>query len=279
MSGRWQLAVAEAPVGEGRGEDRWLFHEAPNGTAWAAVIDGASSEARETPTGGEYADGLRSAILTVLRATPDRDLIAIVRSAIADAARRLELPKPSAPSAALGLARWTDTGVAVAVLGDVSVAILSDTAETVIRDDRISKVGTPERARYKDALHAGAGYGSAHRDTMGRLREAERRARNTEGGYWIAADDPAAANHALTYVTSGPVSKLVLASDGAAAALSRYNIVRDWRAFSELALRSPGNIERAIRACEQSDSRGQHWPRSKKHDDLTALVIARATDV
>jgi hypothetical protein len=270
---RWKVTVVEDAAGDGPGEDRWMFHEESDGSAWAAVIDGASSHADECPTGGEYADALRAALLETLSNHGEQTPSDALARAIGITARNLELPRPSAPSAAVALARWTDSGVSAAILGDVSVVLLSSSKEEAASDDRLGDVGRQERHLYKEALRAGGGYGASHRATMKRLRDIETSARNRQGGYWIAAEDPEASAHAVTLEAEAPAMGLLLASDGAASGVTRYGLWSNWRGLARSLEENPRAMIDRLRSIENQDARGQRWPRSKPHDDLVALLI------
>jgi hypothetical protein len=162
------------------------------------------------------------------------------------------------------------------VLGDVTVALIGRTDEQVVRDTRLGEVGKDLRAQYKNALRAGAGFGAEHERTLGMLRTLERQARNNDPGYWIAAHEPHAALHAMTYETSG-ILAAVLATDGAAAAVTRYSLFDNWRRFGEAVRHDPDHFRRCLRDTELSDPLGQRWPRSKASDDAVALVVAAPT--
>lgn len=269
--------MAEAPAGDGPGEDRWLFHQTRDGTAWAAVIDGASSSATQGPTGGDYADALRAGLLAAVQSDPRREPSDALARGIKTAIKTLGLPQPSAPSAAVGIARWTEEGIQVACLGDVAVALVFPVSERVLQDSRLGQVDQEDRSRYKRALQAGAGYGTAHEETLARLRQAERACRNVDGGYWIAADDPAAASKALTLTDSRELDMVVLASDGAAAAITRYEVCRNWRTLAEMVMHNQQAFIDRVRSAESHDPDGRRWPRSKPSDDLAVLVVERSS--
>jgi hypothetical protein len=160
------------------------------------------------------------------------------------------------------------------VLGDVSIVAPQGKSYRVLRDTRLSQVARPLRTSYKDALRNGQGFSKDHEEMLRKLRSAERKARNQDGKYWIAADDPEAADHALPLVESPPPGTVILASDGASASVSRYKLLPDWHAFAA-AVQDPSVFVESIRRAERLDAEGQRWPRSKPHDDITALVLSQ----
>jgi hypothetical protein len=95
--------------------------------------------------------------------------------------------------------------------------------------------------------------------------------RNTQDGYWVAQNDPAASAHALTGSVSGAVGAVV-ASDGAALLCTEFGQM-DWRGYLELAYREgPTGLIAATRRAELSDPERTRWFRYKVSDDATAVV-------
>jgi len=83
------------------------------------------------------------------------------------------------------------------VLGDVTIAIEASDGVQVITDNRVSATAKAERAeadRYP--------FGSAEKQAaLLRMKHAELAARNQPGGYWVAAENPTVAIHAIYRVT------------------------------------------------------------------------------
>jgi hypothetical protein len=108
---------------------------------------------------------------------------------------------------------------------------------------------------------------------MDALRQSERAARNTDDGYWIAADVPLAADHAKEIELVEPIEGVVLASDGAAAAVQKYELVPGWREFANPVMRDGQALPDLVREAELRDPDGRRWPRSKRHDDMAAQAL------
>ncbi len=135
------------------------------------------------------------------------------------------------------------------------------------------------RREIRAALRRGEGYGSgAHAARVRHLREHERVARNTDGGYWISAYEPSAASRARsgTYsISQGPgeLRRLALLSDGVERAVSTLGIWPSWaellRALSEL---GPASCISRVRAAELADPDGLKRPRTSPDDDASAIV-------
>ena len=124
-----------------------------------------------------------------------------------------------------------------------------------------------------DRLARGGGYDDTHRDLLRALVGEQRRHRNRPDGYWIAEATPHAAGHAIT--RSWPrvaVTTALLASDGVSRGSGRA--VPDWAAALRLVReRGPDALLDAVRAPEQADPEGRHWPRSKPYDDQALVVV------
>jgi hypothetical protein len=102
------------------------------------------------------------------------------------------------------------------------------------------------------------------------MKHAELAARNTPGGYWIAASDPSAVDHALTgAVPVTAVRRVAMLTDGAARAVDLFGLY-DWPKLLDLvASQGPSALVDQVRTAEASDPRGIRWPRNKLSDDAT----------
>lgn len=102
------------------------------------------------------------------------------------------------PSATVALARRRGQPLEWLLLGDATVLLDSGDDMLHVSDGRLRDIAGHVRARIPARLRAGGGYeAEEHRRMVARLVAAERAARNTPDGYWIAADDPAAASQAV----------------------------------------------------------------------------------
>jgi hypothetical protein len=274
MSIETSIYSAELPF-EGLGQDRLFAQEFGDGTVWAGVIDGAFSPDDQAPNGADYANTLRDAVLDWTRDEPDIAPTDVLHRAIAEVVGRLGLPRASEPAAAVGIVRWSPFDVCLALLGRVSLVLLDDEGEQVLTDDRLSGVGAAVRERYRARLADGCGYDEEHDLLLRQLREQQLKARNRDPGYWIAADDPAAAEEALTLESVAPISRVVLATDGASAAVTTYGLQDSWAELADRVEADPTRFCQRIRTAELSDKDGRRWPRSRPHDDIAALVLAR----
>lgn len=183
-----------------------------------------------------------------------------------------DLNHPGSPSATVIMLRHTHEVLEWLVLAD-SVLVLDvvDAAEPiVICDDREAQVGALHRAEM-DALASGTDeHVSAHR----RYVETLRSYRNRDGGFWVAATDPLAADQALTgSMPADQIRAAALLSDGASRLVDRFHLA-DWRqALDILDQHGPAELIHQVRTAEHSDLHGHRWPRGKTLDDATACYL------
>ncbi|RAS57824.1 protein phosphatase 2C-like protein [Lentzea atacamensis] len=183
-----------------------------------------------------------------------------------------DLNDPGTPSAAVGMVRLVDGVVQYLVLGDISLVVETEKDGEypieVLRDDRVSSTAAAERAEAD--RHP---IGSAEKDSaLLLMKPAELAARNVEGGYFIAAADPAAVEHA--YVGSFPVREVVrlaLLSDGAARLVETFGLLSWTRALNMIEFEGPAAAIARVRDAEAGDPVGEAHPRNKTSDDATVL--------
>jgi len=250
-------------------QDRYI-----TGPNFAAVLDGASSFSDEPQQqdGGWYAETLAAKLGELLTARPDDPLPRVVEHAIAAVVTEHDLRPATSPTSTIALARWDDEQVEIYVLGDSTVAIIHpDGSDDACSDDRIAAIGGDLRRAYRSRLSAGSGFDDQHRQLLASLQAEQAKWRNRKDGYWIAGAEPSAAQRGIADAhRRSQVQRLILATDGAAAGVTRY---RTWPAWRYMGLREADAVLRAIEADEAEDSKGQEWPRSKPRDDKTLVVV------
>ncbi|MFD7497254.1 integrase [Streptomyces sp. NPDC059832] len=195
-----------------------------------------------------YANRLGGSLLGLVSLARDRSLSELLAAAIEqvtdDHRDTCDVAAPISPSAAVAVLRLSDGLVEYLVLGD-SVLVLdrADGAPRVVSDPREVIISRP----YASALEAAA-EGS---DEYHRILRELRANRNQPGGFWVAKDDPRAADEAIT--GSCPVSGLTgaaLLSNGAGRIVDRFRLV-DWPgAMALLASSGPAEIIRRVRQAE-----------------------------
>jgi hypothetical protein len=206
-----------------------------------------------------YVRLLGTGLLSAMTRHPSQPLTAALGTAIAEVtelhADTCDLTAIGSPSATVAAVRVTGGELEYLVLADVTV-VLETATLAVITDDRVA------------ASVAGLNAKSPHLGKqLGRARRAHR---NRLGGYWVAADNPAAAEHAVTgSVPTGEVQRVMILSDGAARLVDMSG--RDW-AYALTA--GPAGVIREVRALEENDPDCTRWPRVKFRDDATAVLWA-----
>ncbi|WBB68387.1 hypothetical protein [Micromonospora sp. WMMD812] len=217
----------------------------------AVLIDGAGIPGAESICRhgvAWYAIRLGGALLSHLSLAPDRSLPALLGEAIQqvtdDHRDTCDVANPISPSAAVAVLRQSDGLVEHLVLGDaVLVLDRTDSAPVVVSDPREVIISRS----YESALEATV-EGS---DEYQRILRDLRANRNRPGGFWLAKDDPRAADEAIT--GSCPISELtgaVLLSNGASRFVDRFRL-GDWPGvLAILASSGPGEIIRGVRQAE-----------------------------
>ncbi|MFF6774385.1 protein phosphatase 2C domain-containing protein [Streptomyces sp. NPDC012637] len=177
---------------------------------------------------------------------------------------------PLSPSATVAMARVQGELFEWLVLGDCTVVVDQKGVVTAVTDDRLAHVAPQAREALAQATPGSEERGKAHQALV---RE-ERGLRNTQGGYWVAAADPAAASQALTGTASAShVQRAALLTDGAARLVTTFHTT-DWPGYLDLLTsHGPDYAIRQVREAEQSDPHLSRWPRSKQHDDATIAYI------
>ncbi len=212
------------------------------------------------------------------RAGDLRGLIRIVAEGIVE---RFERERVRVPAERYEMP-WTTLSMIGITPGVLHIAYLGDSRVIVeTADGEIHNFGTnPTRTVFEQRLSAkvvakelGLGIDAIRATVLPELRRA-RNTVNTAGGFWLLGADPEAAAHAgvTSLALSGPATVL-LATDGF------YALKEDYSAFDDRDLvatsQTLGLVEMGaqVRRIEEADPIGQRFPRMKKSDDATALLV------
>jgi hypothetical protein len=281
-AGRLQRA-SEPRLGSALNEDRVGMSR---NAVW--VLDGAS-----TPTGmpsccdkdaSWYVDRLDAALTAMLGTDEDGALVDVLAAAIADVQQEHagSCPDPNSgrgPSSTVAIAHRRGPSLDLLVLGDSTVLLDHGTHVATMCDTRLAGIAPELRREIKTAIAAGHGYQDAdHGERRAELVQLERDHRNREGGYWIAANDPTAAAHALTRshpIGDGPrsVCRVALMTDGAERATSMFALYDSHRHLLDVAEEEgPAACIDRVRALEAGDLSGERHPRTKPSDDASLVV-------
>jgi hypothetical protein len=192
-----------------------------------------------------------------------------------------DLTHPGTPSATVTMLLPDEhAGAGWVVLGDATLVLDTGDDLRVISDDRLSNSSAPERAA---VLAGGAALSrEEHGRQVAALVDSQRRYRNRPGGFWVAATDPHAAHHALTgrapFSPPGGLCRAALLTDGATRAVDTYGLMSWPTALDLMTANGPTALLDAVRAAEDDDPEGAAFPRMKRSDDATAVLVSWPTD-
>lgn len=217
----------------------------------AVVVDGAGIPGAESVCRhgvAWYAGRLGGSLLGLLSPGPEGSLPALLAEAIeqvTDGHRdTCDVADPISPSAAVAILRRSGGRIEYLVLGDAVIVFdRKDHAPLTVSDPRELTISRP----YESALEGLAGGGDAYRRILRDLRAH----RNQPGGFWVAKDDPRAADEAIT--GSCPVAGLaaaVLLSNGASRIVDRFRLAGWPQVLAVLAASGPAEVIRRVREAE-----------------------------
>jgi hypothetical protein len=273
IAGMWVLLASE-PGGNGRPNED--FAAAVPGAV--VLLDGAGYE---PPSGIGCVHGIAwySRTLGGLLAAGAADhrvpLAELLSGGIEQVSRMhavtCDLGHPATPGATVVIARQRGGTLEWLVLCDSVLLLLPREGEPrALTDTALSQ--TMARFRPRASLAAGTPEHDAAWRAYSRGLEA---ARNQPGGFWLAAADPAAADHALTGTEPlAGLSAVALLSDGASRLADRFHLASWTEVGDILAGDGPSGLIQRVRAAEATDPAGERWPRGKIHDDATAVFWA-----
>jgi len=236
------------------------------------LADGATALRDGELSGGWYAEHLCAALAGRLTERPTGDLRVLLADAITEVAESHGLVPGSAPCSTVAVLRWTAALVDALVLADSPVVVFTDHGPHLLADDRLTGLVRP--GGYRQRLRAGRGYGPDHEAALRASGAGARRLRNVEGGFWVAEADPAAAARARTaHWPRVHVTAALLASDGMSCGVDDYHLF-DWPQVLEHAeTEGPAAVLTMVRGAELADPDGVRWPRPKRHDDKTLVLV------
>ena len=246
----------------------------------AGVLDGASIPAGiESCCARDAAWYVRRLVGALVPRMLDADvpLADALADGIAAVATEHQCPRDGAsPSAALALARESADALEYLVLADCTV--VADVAGAVehVTDERVAGIDVPLRTRIRQRLRDGATFQHPdHAADMRALAEQQLTVRNTDEGFWVASDDPAAAVHALSGAwPRGAVTRAALLSDGAARAVTTLGVHGSWgELLDALSADDVAACLRAVRDAEDADPQALKLARSSRSDDATIVRL------
>ena len=167
-------------------------------------------------------------------------------------------------------------GLQILWFGDCAVLLRNGCGQFNIVGDNMDKRES-ERARVTRLSKPG-GRGPAAagvRDEFLPALRASRNSVNSPGGDWLFAPDAACADHAKeARVAALADSPILLASDGFLALTSDYGRYTPETLFAAVEERGLAVLGEELRAVENADPEGLRYPRFKRSDDATALLLS-----
>jgi hypothetical protein len=273
-----------AAIGKRRSED---LVDTAGSAAWLLDGAGARGDPKACPQhdASWFVRQLSQALATELCEPAGRDLRDVLATGIGrvgslHAQLCPRIPTGHGPSATVVIVRRHAHGLDYLVLGDSTLLVQTACGEVERHSDtRLSAIAPHVRDAIRQALSEGCGYDDpSYRDRIDALLAAERAMRNRDDGYWIAADDPRAALHALTGEynlvdpSAAPV-RIALVSDGITRAVTHLQLYDSWHELIENLVQPgiPATISR-IRDAELHDPHASRHPRTKVSDDAAAIT-------
>ncbi|GAA2517864.1 hypothetical protein [Pilimelia columellifera] len=240
-------------------------------TDLVVVVDGAG-----IPFGGcshgvaWYARQLGTRTLAALVTSPEMPLTEGLRQGLADTAAMhadtCDLTNPGTPCAAVGVLRIGAETVDTLALSDVTIVVETGDGPQITCDLAIEELNGTE----PDSLR-GMHFGSAeHADALAQLVARQTATRNRPDGWWVAAENPAAADYAHTRTFARTdVRRMLAISDGATRPVDQMGIYA-WPEYLDLLDKvGPVDLLAHVRAIENDDPIGVRYSRTKRHDDAT----------
>ena len=178
------------------------------------------------------------------------------------------------PCASMMLAVFGETDVEFLWFGDCAALIKQgDAPVTVVGETFDKRAAEAKRARAlakEKNLSPAAGLNRP--EFIGSLRAS--RNRINSGNYWLFSPDVKAASHVSRRVMKiAPGSSLLLLTDGFLALASDYGAYSTDNLMAAALSKGLAALGEKLRAIEADDSGGDKFPRFKKSDDATALLL------
>lgn len=248
----------------------------------AFVLDGVTS-LTDTPLMPGRSDAAWVAHLArdLLLAAPAGKPASLVRG-VAEGITQAFEAKRARPPAGRHELPWTTLSLVTVVPGRMDIAYVGDSRILVeTGDDCVHNFGTtPSRGSFEARLAqkmvaAGKGIGiDAQRQTVAEELRRARELVNMPHGYWLLGADARVADNLLcsSLALDGPAIAL-LATDGFYALVEDYGVFddRDLVATAQtIGLKALGE---QLRRIENADPLGKAYPRMKKSDDATAVLV------
>jgi hypothetical protein len=204
-----------------------------------------------------------------------------VRGALADAQKSFEALRRhppeemwQTPCASMMLAVAGEDGVEFLSFGDCAALVQPEGGAVMVVGETFDKRAAEAKraqaiAKEKNLSPAS---GLSRPEFLGALRATRNRVNS--GNYWLFSPDAKAASHAARrMVKAAPGTRLLLASDGFLALASDYGAYGADSLMQAAVAKGLKALGEELRAIEAGDAVGDKFPRFKKSDDATALLL------
>jgi serine/threonine protein phosphatase PrpC len=186
--------------------------------------------------------------------------------------RRAPLQNYEIPCGSLMLVALKDEALDLFWFGDCAALLRAPSGAISLIGDTLEK-RMRESGRAAKASKTPAGEG-VREEFLPALRAARNHV-NTKGGDWLFAPDPACADHARSnHAAAEQGSVLLLASDGFLALSADYRRYTPEELLDTATSRGLDRLGKELRAIEAEDPEGRAFPRFKRCDDATALLLS-----
>jgi serine/threonine protein phosphatase PrpC len=178
------------------------------------------------------------------------------------------------PCASMMLAVPDDGEVEFLWFGDCAALVKQDDAAvTVVGETFDKRAAEAQRARaIAKEKNLSPASGLSRPEFIGSLRSS--RNRINSGSSWLFSPDARAASHVSRRVTKiAPGTVLLLATDGFLALASDYGVYSADSLMAAAQSKGLAALGEELRAIEAGDAGGDKFPRFKKSDDATALLL------
>jgi hypothetical protein len=183
-------------------------------------------------------------------------------------------PAASALTRAQGRLAGESSEIEFLWFGDCAALVKQDDAAVMVVGETFDKrAAEAERARaVAKEKNLSPASGLSRPEFIGTLRAA--RNRINSGTYWLFSPDARAASHvSRRVIKAAPGAVMLLATDGFAALASDYGVYSPDSLMDAALSRGLAALGVELRAIEADDAGGDKFPRFKKSDDATALLL------
>lgn len=248
----------------------------------AVVFDGATGLGERLMPGPSDAQWIAQFAVRRLRAHAEEIVSSPrewIRAAAMDAEhsfsalrRREPAENYEMPCGSLMLAALKENALDLFWFGDCAALLRAPTgAFVLIGDTLVKRARESERAAKASAAPAAAGV----RDEFLPALRASRNSVNRVGGDWLFAPGSACADHAREmHLPAAEGAHLLIASDGFLALCADYGHYTPEALLHAAASRGLDRLGEELRMIEAEDSEGRAFPRFKRSDDATALLLS-----